>query len=498
MNEGVDFGNGFSPKDVACAGERCCSMSVEDTIKCWGDNGVGQLGYGDTNNRGDEAGEMGPDLPLVELPSDFVPSEMTMTQRATCILSTVGDVLCFGRNHVGQLGIGHKNSVGDNFGEMGDNLDRVDFGSAFGTVKQIGSGDSSFCAVSEAGKVTCWGRNKFGQLGLGHTADRGDSSGEMGDNLEYTDLGTGFVAQKVSCSENSCCASSTDGAMKCWGEGKYGMLGYGDDTSTRGDKSGEMGDNLETVPLGSDFLVRDFEAGWRSVCAVSTAGAVKCWGSSGDCQLGLGGGGTRGDDDNEMGDFLPSVDVGPGFRPSALQIAPGRGRSFNCVFEETSKDLLVKCFGITSKGQLGYGDNNRRGCSAAEMGANLAFLSFGEWPPAECGCDEFNSLKDDLNSLRLHVAEHDAILNDISAKAQGDQPNVVIAETSESKEFVDDFTPILLGAAVGVAVVVVVVSIAVLRRRRKGMQKEEEMANSEVVAAPKVEPATSMDEIDTI
>ena len=37
------------------------------TVKCWGYNLHGQLGYGDTNNKGDNSGEMGDNLPSVDL-----------------------------------------------------------------------------------------------------------------------------------------------------------------------------------------------------------------------------------------------------------------------------------------------------------------------------------------------------------------------------------------------------------------------------------------------
>ena len=39
------------------------------TLKCWGYNFYGQLGLGDTNDRGDQGGEMGDSLPSVDLGS---------------------------------------------------------------------------------------------------------------------------------------------------------------------------------------------------------------------------------------------------------------------------------------------------------------------------------------------------------------------------------------------------------------------------------------------
>lgn len=73
----------------------------------------------------------------------------------------------------------------------------------------------------------------------------------------------------------------------------------------------------------------------------------------------------------------------------------------------------------------------------------------------------------------------------------------LIAETSESKESVADFTFVTLGAVVGVLVVTVILLIVVVIQRKRRRKLDDGLAMSEVTA-PKVEPVQSMDGIDTI
>jgi alpha-tubulin suppressor-like RCC1 family protein len=90
-------------------------------------------------------------------------------------------------NASGQLGLGDTNDRGIDPASMGNALDPVDLGAQH-TVRSVAAGNSHTCAVLDDGTVRCWGSNPSGELGLGDTDNRGDGTGEMGDNLSLVDI----------------------------------------------------------------------------------------------------------------------------------------------------------------------------------------------------------------------------------------------------------------------------------------------------------------------
>ena len=62
------------------------------------------------------------------------------------------------------------------------------------------------------------GWNWQGQLGLGDTDNRGDDWFEMGDRLDFVNLGDNFNVAQLTVSYNFSCALSLENTIKCWGE----------------------------------------------------------------------------------------------------------------------------------------------------------------------------------------------------------------------------------------------------------------------------------------
>ena len=127
------------------------------------------------------------------------------------------------------------------------------------SIKFLAAGDYHTCAVLNDDTVKCWGLNDYGQLGYGDTNYRGDAN-EMGDNLPTVDLGSGKSIKSLVAGFVHTCAVLNDDTVKCWGRNTYGQLGYGD-TNDRGDEANEMGDNLPTVDLGSGKSIKFLVAG---------------------------------------------------------------------------------------------------------------------------------------------------------------------------------------------------------------------------------------------
>ncbi|AKT38424.1 RCC1 domain-containing protein [Chondromyces crocatus] len=300
----VDLGTGVTAVALVAGGETNCALLPDRTLKCWGDNGYGQLGLGDVTPRGNLPGTMGDDLPAVDLGVDGAGTAVFMGAAHVCALLTRGAVKCWGANGHGQLGLGDADHRGDAPGEMGDALPDVDLG-AGNLVAALALGRMHSCALLKDGSVKCWGDNERGQLGLGDTELRGDAPGEMGDALPRVDLGSGKRAVAITAGDLHTCALLDDGSLKCWGDSYWGQLGLGD-REARGDEPGEMGDALPGVNLGTGEAAVLVRAGSHHTCVRLSGGHIKCWGYN-DGRLGLGDIADRGMTPETMGDGLPIV-----------------------------------------------------------------------------------------------------------------------------------------------------------------------------------------------
>jgi len=345
-----------------------CAFLSGDSVKCWGRNSDGQLGLGDINHRGDGPNEMGDNLPVINLGTGKTAAAITLGSFHTCALLNDGSVKCWGRNSDGQLGLGDTSYRGDGSSEMGDNLPAVDLGTGT-TASAIVAGGYHTCALLNDGSVKCWGRNAYGQLGLGDLNNRGDGSNEMGNNLPTVNLGTGETASALIAGFSHTCALLNGGGVKCWGFNVYGQLGMGD-TIWRGDGPGEMGNSLPTVDLGSGSTASAVGAGGFHTCALLNDASVKCWGRNNDGQLGLDNTNDRGNDPNEMGDNLLAINLGTGKAVSVMSV----GGEHACAL---LNDSGVKCWGNNAQGQLGLGDTNNRGDGPNEMDDNLPAVNLG-------------------------------------------------------------------------------------------------------------------------
>ncbi len=125
------------------------------------------------------------------------------------------------------------------------------------------------CAITQAGAAYCWGDGVAGQLGNGSFASSTVP-------VLVTGLSSGTSAMALG--NFHTCAVTQAGAVYCWGDNFWGQLGDGT-TTTR---------TLMRAVSGLASGVRAIAAGTGHTCALTTAGAVLCWGKNDFGQLGNG------------------------------------------------------------------------------------------------------------------------------------------------------------------------------------------------------------------
>ena len=158
--------SGHAAKAITAGLAHTCALLDDDSVRCWGLGSNGQLGYARTTAE---------PSPNVLGPVDVGPGRavraITAGAAHTCAILDDGSVRCWGLNDTGQLGYANTISIGDN--ETPAVGGPVDLG-AGRTAKAISSGGDHTCAVLDNGAVRCWGSGLFGQLGQSSLQPIGD------------------------------------------------------------------------------------------------------------------------------------------------------------------------------------------------------------------------------------------------------------------------------------------------------------------------------------
>jgi cysteine-rich repeat protein len=328
---------GAAATAVVAGRAHTCALMTDGTVRCWGANNAGQLGLGNTMNVGDnEAPDAQHATAMLGMPAIYIGAGGDVT----CAVMMDGTLRCWGQNNYGQLGLGHTRVIGDDELPTAANAQVI----LDDTVSLVGPGGDHTCAVMSSNLVRCWGRNDLGQLGLGYTMNIGDNEPPTaaaaimfpgattfgailagatrtfawmadgnamrgwGDNSDYglgvdfaqampdakaTDWGDfSFVApiQEIAVGGYHVCIRLQNHQMRCWGINDQAQLGL-PNRMTLGDNEPIV--NVNSIDLGTDatgaaLYANAMGTGLAHTCALLNTGIVRCWGTNGSGQLGLG------------------------------------------------------------------------------------------------------------------------------------------------------------------------------------------------------------------
>jgi alpha-tubulin suppressor-like RCC1 family protein len=307
-------GLGARATAIAAGGTHSCALTTDGAVKCWGGNDYGQLGDNSTARRTSPVAVSGLQAGVVAISAG---------RFHTCALTSSGAAKCWGQAQHGQLGNGSYTSA----------RTPVDVATLESGVSSIAAGAYHTCALTTAGAAKCWGNNSNGQVGNNRTSDflNGIAS-DPARPVDVSGLGSGVAA--ITAGWTHTCAATTAGAVKCWGNNRYGQVG---DTSSQ-----------RLVPVavaGLDSGVAALSAGWNHTCALGTGGAVLCLGVNTEGEFG----------DGTFVDARAAPAQVSGLASGVSMIASGGYHG--CALKAHG---IVECWGWNLHGELGNGVSVQR------------------------------------------------------------------------------------------------------------------------------------------
>ncbi|MBN9165137.1 MAG: hypothetical protein J0I07_29500 [Myxococcales bacterium] len=324
-----DEGPVGAPKDVDCGDFTTCAIASDGLVRCWGRNKEGELGDG--KGQGER-------LKRSLVPGVGKVTKVALASKFGCAILEDKKVKCWGTGRIANDGKMVNDAKPTLVAGVVDAEELVASGALAcarnasgvvcwgadektigtppkGAFKQVAVGFTHACALDAAGAVTCWGPP--GDWGAGGIFAKPAISGAV---------------QVVTGDRHGCVVTKSQ-TVQCWGMNDAGQLGTKPDI--------EPHKKLVNVPGVTG--VKRLIAGEASTCALLGDGSVRCWGSNGEGELGLG---TRSSDERPA-------------RVSALSAVEDvcLASAHGCALTKAGKLL---CWGSNAFGQIGDGTKERR------------------------------------------------------------------------------------------------------------------------------------------
>ncbi|WP_413612953.1 RCC1 domain-containing protein [Bdellovibrio sp. HCB-110] len=343
----ASVGRGMSP--------HTCVLDSANDLYCFGTNPNGELGTGDTTSR---------NVPFKHPTLSNLKKVMTM-EGVTCVIESNDQVRCWGYGKNYRLGgtVGtstvytptaihsftkaldiaggldtmcalDETSPGTREVTCWGDIDYTTTGTKTyisglpNNVTQISVGTSyrdstsHGCALTESGKVYCWGSHTYTKRGTSNTSLNWINANEVV-------VGTALAVKVIASAENSC-ALLDNGELWCWGGGL-----------PQGTNLVESAIPMK-VALGESAI--DFSLTDNTGCAVTSTSKIKCWGMNIFGEIGNG----------YSGNSYFAVALNPaGSTEKFIQVV--NGANSTCALKENK---TVVCWGANSLGQIGNGTKN--------------------------------------------------------------------------------------------------------------------------------------------
>ena len=330
---------------ITAGSSHTCALLSDGSIRCWGDDGVGELGNGIVLNNG--VNNVPTPVSVTGLPKPA--TSVAAGGGFTCSLLTDGSAWCWGSDGDGALAITPV---------IGTDPTPTKVVGLSGPATAIALGTGHACAIS-TGNIWCWGYDAVGQLGNGESLGNGNTN-FVATPTEVMGLAG---ATLVAAGEIHTCAVAA-GDLYCWGDDYDGQLGNG---QVRDSNAGqESYPTPQSVSVPTPILA--VAAGNDHSCVLVTAGNIYCWGQNSSGQLGNGT--FAGPGGSGQTTLIPTPEPVTGMLSGPTSVVAGGDQACALNF-----DGSIACWGHNGEGELGNGNTNDQDSAVKVVGLPAAAIA---------------------------------------------------------------------------------------------------------------------------